>query len=110
MNKLKTTYNGATLCVFAVIEKSIMVHLANIDTMASRIYTTDLGYDLIATNVFKTNHPVKYFMPENFTAGYDETEEFLATKTPFRKFDVCVDFLHDEVPAIIRMCNRNLEF
>lgn len=46
MNKLKTKFNGRILCVYAVIEKDIMVHLANIDTMTNRMYTTKDGFEL----------------------------------------------------------------
>ena len=94
MNRFKTTFNGRTLCVFANIEKDIQVHLANIDTMTNRIYTTPEGYELIGTNAFKKDHPITFF---------EETG-----KTEYRKFSGIVVFKKDEIQQVISMCNRAL--
>lgn len=94
MSNLKTKFNGKTLCVFANIDKDIQVHLANIDTMANRIYTTPDGYDLISTNEFKKDHPLTFF---------DEN-----SKTEYRKFSGIVVFRQNEIQQVIRMCSRAL--
>ena len=94
MSKLKTTFNGRILCVFANIDKDIQVHLANIDTMTNRIYTTPDGFDLISTNEFKKDHSIEFF------------EE--SSKSEYRKFSGIVVFKKDEVQQVISMCNRAL--
>lgn len=105
-NKLQVKFNGATLCVFANIDKSIMVHLANIDTKSNRIYTTFDGYDLIATQPFKANHKMQFFDKQEEKQEYDDSQNF--GKSLYRKFDVAVDFTAQELSKIIAMCSREL--
>ena len=94
MSKFKTTFNGKTLCVFANIDKNIQVHLANIDTITNRIYTTPDGYELISTNEFKQDHPFTFFEDTN--------------KSEYWKFSGIVMFRKDEITQVISMCNRAL--
>lgn len=96
-NKFKVAFNGRTLCVFAVINSSdlgsIVTHIANIDTMSRRIYTTADGYNLLATDEFKSTHEVLKFED----AG-------------LRKFNVCTNFYISELSSIIKMCSREFVF
>lgn len=94
MIKLRTTFNGKTICVFANIEKDIQVHLANIDTSVNRIYTTKDGFDLISTNAFKEDHPIEFF-------GDDKIADY-------RKFNAIVVFYPSEIRTLINMCNRQI--
>lgn len=107
MNKLSTKFNGKTICVFANIEK-INVHLANIDTMTNRIYTTYQGYELLASNGFKRNHNILSMEDE---ISEDSDNAFCRKpETNFRKFNACVIFQHSELSSVISMCNRAVEF
>ena len=109
MNSLKTTFNGRTLCLFVKVDTDILVHLGNIDTATNRIYTTLGGYDLIATNAFKSNHKLLSFDEELIKSEYNELDDFFNNRPhKFRKFNVCVDFSKIELPNIISMCNRVL--
>lgn len=111
MNKFKCNVNRNTVCVFAVIDGASWSHLANIDMRTNRIYTTQAGYELLATDNFKSNHCVSYFdEAETYNAikTYNEREEF--KDSLFRKFDVAVNFAASELQNIIRMCSREFEF
>lgn len=111
MNKFKTTFNGKTLCVFVVIDSDIVVHLANIDTITNRMYTTIDGYNLVATNLFKQNHSLLMFDEEPIdNSSYEDDFTFEKSKQPFRKFNACVGFHKYEIPSIIKMCSREFEF
>lgn len=106
-NQLKTTFNGDTLCVFAKIDTDILIHLGNIDVRANRLYTTQDGYGLIATNSFRVTHELLQF--DEMTEQDKMTDsEWYKSSTPFRKFDACVDFSDNEIPDVIAMCNRAL--
>lgn len=109
MNKLKTTFNGNKLCIFAVVDKDIVVHLGTIDTTTNRIYTTELAYNLMLTKSFKSTHPCKMFNTD------EVDEEFKLScsdgkKPAYIKFDACVNFAPRELVSIIKMCNSELIF
>lgn len=108
MNKFKCNVNLNTVCVFAVIDGASYCHLANIDMRTNRIYTTQAGYELLATENFKSNHCVSYFDEQKCTETYDKQEEF--KDSLFRKFDVAVNFAASELQRVIRMCSREFEF
>lgn len=109
MNKFKCNVNRNTVCVFAVIDGASWSHLANIDMRTNRIYTTQAGYELLATDKFKSNHHVSYFDEmECDCETYSKQEEF--KESLFRKFDVAVNFAANELQNIIRMCSREFEF
>ena len=111
MNKFKCNHNLNTITVFAIIDGASYCHLANVDTRTNRIYTTQAGYDLLATNSFKSNHKVSYYDDiDTFTASkvYNAQEEFKTSL--YRKFDVAVSFNHSELPDIVRMCSREFTF
>lgn len=95
MNRLKTT-NGSTMCIFAIIDNDVHVHLGNIDTKTNRIYTTHEGYNLISTNAFKSNHKLEWFEEDK--------------KSKYRKFCCSISFLQNELTSVIQMCNRELMF
>lgn len=114
MNRFKTTFNGKTLCVFACVDSDIIVHIANIDTMVKRLYTTTAGYDLLATNSFKTNHRLMAFDEVIIEdTEYNEADDFKSHKSKnseIHKFDACVDFSNWELQGIINMCSREFSF
>lgn len=101
-NQFKVKFNGKTLCVFATINDkelgNIIVHIANIDTMANRIYTTFDGYHMLATPDFQASHTMLKF---------DEEE---ANTNDIIKFNVCVDYTAEELTRIIKMCSRYFSF
>jgi hypothetical protein len=74
----------------------------------NRIYTTQAGYELLATDSFKSNHCVSYFDEQKCTETYDKKEEL--KDSLFRKFDVAVNFAASELQRVIRMCSREFEF
>lgn len=100
-NQFKVKFNGKTLCVFATINDeelgNIIVHIANIDTMANRIYTTFDGYYMLATPDFQASHTILKFDEE-------------ANTNDIIKFNVCVDYTAEELTHIIKMCSRYFSF
>lgn len=108
MNKFKCNVNLNTVCVFAVMDDASYCHLANIDIRTNRIYTTRAGYELLATDNFKSNHFISYFDEQKCTETYDKQEEF--KDSLFRKFDVAVNFAASELQRVIGMCSREFEF
>ena len=93
-NRLKCNHNLNIVTVFSVIEGD-MTHLANIDKLTNRIYTTISGYDLIATEHFRQSHEPLVI---------DEDEEDPA----YRKFGVSIEFHPDELMNVVSMCSREL--
>lgn len=109
MSKFKVSFNGSTLCVFSVIEESCYTHLANIDTLTNRIYTTIGGYELLGDNLFKKNHKPAFFDKQDNSNLYSESEDSYKSEQ-FRKFNVAVQFDPKELEAVIKMCSRAFNF
>ena len=100
---LKCTYNSNVICVFSVIE-DITTHLGNIDLRNNCLYTTRLGYDLIADNCFKSNHTLQ------FLDFGDLNREWSVDDLVSKKFDAVIMFTQPELNSVIKMCSRTLTF